>query len=77
MSDERTLRERIRELAESPPLASVSLCCGITRPGHYDEGSMHDGTCRYRHHGQLGRTYYLHDVSELLTGEPGPGGENE
>ena len=61
-------RAKVRELAESPPMASISLCCGIVRPGRYDEGAMHNGLCRSRHGGELGRTYYLHDVSALLSG---------
>jgi len=65
----RALRESIRALAESPPMASASLCCRMVRPGRYAEGSMHDGGCRDRHGGVLGKTYYLHDVSVLLTGE--------
>lgn len=61
-------REKVRELAESPPMASISLCCRMVRWGYYAEGSMHDGGCRDRHGGQLGKTYYLHDVSALLSG---------
>lgn len=71
----RALRERIRALAESTPIASASLCCSMTRLGRWDELTMHDGGCRGRHGGALGKTYYLHDVSALLTGEPGPGGD--
>lgn len=64
-------RAAVRELAESPPMASMSLCCKIIRIGHWSEATMHDGTCRERHGGELGKTYYLHDVDALLSGAGG------
>jgi hypothetical protein len=61
-------RAKVRELAESPPLASISLCCKIVRIGRWDEATMHDGGCYERNGRKLGPTYYLHDVSALLSG---------
>jgi hypothetical protein len=40
---------------------TLSLCCGIVRKGWQDPSVMHDGLCREKHGGDLGKTYWLMD----------------
>jgi hypothetical protein len=41
--------------------ATLSLCCGIVRKGWHEPEVMHDGLCRQKHGGDLGKTYWLMD----------------
>lgn len=41
--------------------ATLSLCCGIVRKGWHEPSVMHDGLCREKHGGDLGKTYWLMD----------------
>ena len=57
--------------AAEPPLdcrirATLSLCCGTVRAGWREPDVMHDGTCRDRHGGELGPTYYMHDSGLVM-----------
>lgn len=41
-------------------IATASLCCKIIRFGsRVNNLSMHDGLCREKHGGKLGKTYHL------------------
>jgi hypothetical protein len=50
----------LRACADAVPVATAGVCCRIVRLGVWDEGVVHDGGCRGRHGGSLGKTDYLY-----------------
>jgi hypothetical protein len=47
-------------------VAVMGACCNIVRIGSWEPGTVHDGLCKSRHGGTLGRTDLLFTADQML-----------